>query len=124
MAKYIVGCFKNYDELLDWERERFGRDGKETNHEWWGDNGRIEILSLCTMDNPPRQTVIDEFVFMNCSADDCKNEKFLQWYKEMEERRAEQEKRSKELEEKMREEHEDDPPIYAYPFVVPDTQNS
>lgn len=127
MAKYLVGCFKNYDELLDWERERFGRDGKETNHSWWCDNGRIEILSLCTMDNPPRQEVIDEFVFINCSIDDCKNEKFLQWYKEMERKQVEQAervKRIKEFEEKMRKEHEDDPPVFIYPFVVTDKQNS
>ena len=95
MAKYTVCCFKDYDELFDWERKRFGRDGKETNHTWWSDNGRIEIVSLCTMDNPPTQSVIDEFVFMNCSIDDCKNEKFLQWYKEMERKQADQGKRIK-----------------------------
>ena len=124
MAKYIVGCFKNYDELLDYERERFGRDGKVTNHEWWSDNGRIEILSLCTMDNPPTQEVIDEIVFINCSIYDCKNEKFLQWYKELERKQDEQVKRIKELEETMRKEHEDDSPVFIYPFVVPDKQNS
>ena len=123
MAKYIVGCFKNYDELLNYERERFGRDGKESNHSWWYDNGRVEILSLCTMDNPPRQEVLDEFVFINCSIYDCKNEKFLQWYKELERKQADQVKRIKELEETMRKEHEDDPPVFIYPFVVPDTQN-
>ena len=127
MAKYTVYCFKDYDELLDWERERFGRDGKVTNHKWWSDNGRIQILSLYTMDNPPSEEVIDEFNFINCSIDDCKNEKFLQWYKEMEERRAEQAervKRIKEFEEKMREEHGDDPPVFIYLSVVPDKQNS
>jgi hypothetical protein len=124
MAKYTVYCFKDYDELLDWERERFGRDGKVTNHKWWSDNGRIQILSLYTMDNPPSEEVIDEFDFINCSIDDCKNEKFLQWYKELERKQAEQVKRIKELEETMRKEHEDDPPVFIYPFVVSDKQNS
>lgn len=124
MAKYTVYCFKDYDELLDWESNHFGKYGKETNHEWWSDNGRIQILSLCTMDNPPTQEVIDEFDFINCSIDDCKNEKFLQWYKELERKQDEQVKRIKELEEKMREKHEDDPPVFIYPFIVPDKQNS
>ena len=42
----------------------------------------------------------------------------------MEERRAERVKRIKEFEEKMREERGDDHPVYAYPFVVPDKQNT
>ena len=25
MAKYTVYCFKNYDELLDWESNHFGK---------------------------------------------------------------------------------------------------
>lgn len=123
MAKYTVYCFKDYDELLDWESNHFGKYGKETNHEWFGDNGRIQILSLCTMDNPPTHAVIDNFEFINCSIDDCKNEKFLQWYKEMERKQAEREKRIKELEEKMRKEREDEPSVYAYPFFISDDLN-
>ena len=76
------------------------------------------------MDNPPTQEVIDEFDFINCSIDDCKNEKFLQWYKELERKQDEQVKRLKELEEKMRKEYEDDPPVFIYPFIVSDKQNS
>ena len=124
MAKYTVYCFKNYDELLDWESNHFGKYGKETNHEWMFDNGRIQILSLCTMDKPPTQEVIDEFDFINCSIDDCKNEKFLQWYKELERKQDDQVKRIKELEEKMRKEHEDDPPVFIYPFIISDKQNT
>lgn len=123
MAKYTVYCFKDYDELLEFEKEQFGRDGKVTNHEWWGDNGRIQILSLCTMDKPPTQEVIDEFDFINCSIDDCKNEKFLQWYRELERKQADQVKRIKELEEEMRKEYEDDPPVFIYPFIISHKQD-
>lgn len=124
MAKYTVYCFKDYDELLDWESNHFGKYGKETNHEWWGDNGRIQVVKLTLLDDFQPIETIDELCFVNCSIDDCKNEKFLHWYKELERKQADQVKRIKELEEKMRKEHEDDPPVYIYPFVVSDEQNS
>ena len=37
---------------------------------------------------------------------------------------AERVKRIKEFEEKMRKEFEDNPPVFIYPSVVPDKQNS
>ena len=135
MAKYTVCCFKDYDELLKFEKEQFGQNSPETGHLWSFDRGRIHCVNLTLLNNfrsfPWMEGLngVDEILFMNCSMDDCTDEKFLQWYKEMEERRAEEAKRLKELEEKMRKEHEDDPPVYAYPasiypFVVSDTQNS
>ena len=130
MAKYIVCCFKDYDELLEFEKEQFGKNSPETGHLWSFDRGRIHCVSLTLLNNfrsfPWMDGLngVDELLFINCSIDDCKDEKFLQIYKEMKRKQAEREKQIKELEEKMRKKHEDDPPVYAYPFIVSNEQNS
>lgn len=129
-GKYTVCCFKDYDELLEFEKEQFGKNSPETSHLWSFDRGRIHCISLTLLNNfrsfPWMDGLngVDEILFINCSIDDCKDEKFLQIYKEMERKQAEREKQIKELEENMRKEHEDDPPVYVYPFIVPDEQNS
>ena len=83
MAKYTVCCFKDYDDLLEFERERWGKTGEETCHQWWFDNGRIEVVKLTLLDDFQPIETIDELCFVNCSVDDCKDEKVLQWYKKM-----------------------------------------
>lgn len=130
MAKYTVCCFNDYDELLEFEKEQFGKNSPETGHLWSFDRGRIYCVRLTLLNNfrsfPWMDGLngVDEILFINCSIDDCKDEKFLQIYKEMERKQAEREKQIKELEEKMRKEHEDDPLVYIYPFIVSDKQEN
>lgn len=98
MAKFTVYCFKDYDELLEFEKEQFGKNSPETGHLWSFDRGRIRCVNLTFLNNFwgfPEMVglnVVDEIIFINCSIDDCKDERFLQMYKEVERRRDEQTK--------------------------------
>ena len=94
MAKFTVCCFKDYDELLEFEKEQFGKNSPETGHLWslwsydsWSyDVSRIHYVRFTLLDNfsgfPWMEGLngVDEILFINCSIDGCKDEKFLQMY--------------------------------------------